>query len=452
MIDNDDTPIAESRNPVFFLRAADGRCASARQPAGAYVLASDCASYFEAAKAEDGKLLLRSAHGLYLSARPDGTVGSSPTASGWEAFSVEHGSDGMPVLRSFHGTYLVAGAQPGTIALASQPATGRCLTLAPAFDPVRYRTVARRTGSAGPTERTVWTFWHQGAERMSAFYRLNVECWHRLLGPRWRIEVLNVVGGDGRNVHRFVDAADLPATFARLSPVTQSEAMRLALLKRRGGVWMDASIILLRSLEDICWKSMADLEQDVILSGFCNTGWGSDHLDRKDYFESWFIAARRDNAFLDEWHRVFVAYWNDRIVSSASWAHPLFESLDLSNFNRYGKDFRNYLLAHIAFRRVLEHDAVMREIWRRNMLLRDAGDEGFYLTRVTGWDPDHIYRKLLEEKDVALADRLLATCLMKFTSSMAGQLAELTRAELLDERHTLGTIYARLLAPIARSM
>ena len=52
MIDNDDTPIAESRNPVFFLRAADGRCASARQPAGAYVLASDCASYFEAAKAE----------------------------------------------------------------------------------------------------------------------------------------------------------------------------------------------------------------------------------------------------------------------------------------------------------------------------------------------------------------------------------------------------------------
>jgi len=32
---------------------------------------------------------------------------------------------------------------------------------------------------------------------------------------------------------------------------------------------------------------------------------------------------------------------------------------------------------------------------------------------------------------------------------MVGQLAQLTRAELLDDRHTLGLIYARLFASVA---
>jgi hypothetical protein len=340
----------------------------------------------------------------------------------------------------------VAELERGTLGLEPRPTSSQHLRLVAALDPARHRSVVRRTALAGPTERTVWTFWDRGAERMSPFYRLNVEGWQRLLGPGWRVEVLNLVDGDSRNVRNFVDAADLPASFDRLSPVVQSDVVRLALLKKHGGVWMDASIVLLRTLDDICWRPLADPDQDVVLAGFCNTGWGSDHLERKDCFESWFIAARRENAFVDEWRRIFVDYWSDRTVSSASWAHPLFQSMDLSNFNRYGRDFRNYLLPHVAFRRVVEHDAVMKAIWRRNILMRDAGDEAFYLTRVTGWEPQDVYAKLIEERDTALADRLLATCLIKLTSSMVGRLADLSRADLLDDRHTLGSIYARLFA------
>jgi hypothetical protein len=432
---------------LCFVQAADGRRVAFTRGSGSFILTVDSPTYFEVTEAEDGKIFLRSAHGEYISAGEDGAVRPAPSPSGWEAFAVERPGDGTFRLRSFHGSYLAANLEQGTLELGESPGRARGVALVAAFDPERYRRAVQRTRATGPTEKTVWTFWDRGAERMSPFYQLNVDGWRHLLGPSWRIEVVNAVDGDLRHVRRFVDPSDLPPTFERLSPVVQSDAVRLALLKTHGGVWMDASNILLRPIEEICWRQMSapdNPDGEMVLSGFCNTGWGSDHLQRKDCFESWFIAARRDNQLVDLWHRVFIDYWSDRTASTASWAHPLFERMDLSNFNRYGLDFRNYLVIHIAFRRVIEHDPHMRWLWRHNMILHDAGDEAFYLTQVAGWDARDIYRTLIETKDAALADRLSATCLMKFTSSMVGRIADLSRAELLSDRHTLGAIYARV--------
>jgi hypothetical protein len=180
----------------------------------------------------------------------------------------------------------------------------------------------------------------------------------RVLGPGCWVEVVNTVSGDTRNVRSFVAAADLPASFDRLSPVAQSEAARLALLKNHGCVWMDASVILLRSLGDTYWETLADPAQEMIL--------------------------------VEEWQRVFVAYWNDRTISTASWAHPLFQS--------------------VAF----ELPALRQGLPAQHPVTRRRG-RSLLLDRVT--DCDGI--------------------VMKFTSSMVGRLAGLTRSELLDARHTL---------------
>jgi hypothetical protein len=73
--------------------------------------------------------------------------------------------------RSFHGTYLIADTERGTLALAAQPTQSQRVTLVPAFDPARQRAVVDRVASPVPTEKTVWAFWDQGADRMTAFYR-----------------------------------------------------------------------------------------------------------------------------------------------------------------------------------------------------------------------------------------------------------------------------------------
>jgi hypothetical protein len=87
-------------NQICIVQANDGRRALVTQSSDVFALADNCASYFDVLETNDGKALLRSAHGTYLSARPDATVASVPAASGWEAFEVEDGRDGARWLRA----------------------------------------------------------------------------------------------------------------------------------------------------------------------------------------------------------------------------------------------------------------------------------------------------------------------------------------------------------------
>jgi hypothetical protein len=453
--------VSEGALPEYrYLRFGDGRFAAFDQRRGFHVTDAAQRTYFELAPTLDGKAFLRCAHGSYLSATPAGAIESAARASGWEAFSLDAhdaggagpvcrshlGSDRPVALRSHHGTYLdaVAGADH-MVLTATRPGPARSVVLVRAFDADRHAAAVRGTAPFAATDRVVWTFWHRGHAAMPPFCRLNVALWRRLLGPGWQVVVLDVVEGSAHHVDRFLDRRHLPRTFDRLGPVVQSDAVRLALLKTRGGVWMDPSIVLLRDLDDLCARRMAEAGSEVVMAGFANAAWGSDHLDQRDCFEGWFIAARRDNAFFDAWHQTYVAYWDDRTESTSSWSHPLFDRLDLSSFQRHGCDFRNYLLPQVAFRRVIEHDPHMKEMWRRNMLLRDAGDEAFLLTRTTGWNARQIRRTLIDHLDEDLAARLLATPLVKLTGSMRRDLEALPEETLLDPRHTLGRLYRSVL-------
>lgn len=433
-----------------YIRFFDGRFLAFNRTAGFHVADAGHRTYFELTPTRDDRVFLRCAHGGYLSATPDGVVGPVVEASGWEAFSLDAcgGGDhrsGTPVLiRSLHGAYLTANPGTDRLVVVARPEDTRPAMLEQAFHAEHYEDAVRCTAPLAPTDRVVWTFWHRGRAAMSPLCKLNVEVWHRVLGPDWRIVVLDAVHGSAHHVDHIVDRGDLPRSFERLNPVVQSDAIRLALLKTHGGVWMDPSILLLRSLDDICWRRMADADSGIVLAGFANPTWGSDHHGGHDYFENWFIAARRNNAFVEAWHRAFVDYWHDLTQSTSSWSHPLFKCLDLSTFQRHGSDFRNYLIQHIAFRRVIEHDPHMKEVWRRNMLLADAA-EAFLITKTAGWSSGPIFRVLLERKDEDLAGQLLATPLMKFTGCMRRHLERVPEDALLDPRHTLGFMYRHVL-------
>ena len=56
----------------------------------------------------DGKLGFESAHGSFLSARDDGTLGHADAAQGWECFELIPTRDGKHGLRTFHGTFVTA--------------------------------------------------------------------------------------------------------------------------------------------------------------------------------------------------------------------------------------------------------------------------------------------------------------------------------------------------------
>ena len=80
---------------------------------------ADVWEYFNLEKRQGGKIALKGAHGKYVSAQPDGSVQINRAAApqgGWEEFTIEHGSiqpvgrEGYDVVRlkSIHGKYLSA--------------------------------------------------------------------------------------------------------------------------------------------------------------------------------------------------------------------------------------------------------------------------------------------------------------------------------------------------------
>ena len=100
------------------LRSIHGKYLSA-QPDGRAEWNRDHAStweHFHLEKRRDGKIALKGAHGMYVSAQPDGSVqinrGAAPPG-GWEEFTVEDRGNNVVCLKSCHGKYLSA-QQNGT--------------------------------------------------------------------------------------------------------------------------------------------------------------------------------------------------------------------------------------------------------------------------------------------------------------------------------------------------
>ena len=100
------------------LRSVHGKFLSA-QPDGSAQWNRDVASvweYFYLEKRQGGKITLKGAHGMYVSAQPDGSVQINRKAAppgGWEEFTVEDRGNNVVCLKSCHGKYLSA-QQDGT--------------------------------------------------------------------------------------------------------------------------------------------------------------------------------------------------------------------------------------------------------------------------------------------------------------------------------------------------
>ena len=90
----------------------------------------------------------------------------------------------------------------------------------------------------------IWSFWHTESKDMPKIYHICLNSWKPMIDDGWIINVLN-----DETIDQFIDKLnDLPKNFIRLTKTRQSDCIRLALLKKYGGVWMDVGIFLTQSL------------------------------------------------------------------------------------------------------------------------------------------------------------------------------------------------------------
>ena len=148
------------------------------------------------------------------------------------------------------------------------------------------------------SEKNVWTYWHSGVRSMPGWCQRNIVNWIRLQGSSWAVRVLDNVPNSPNNALKWVTADLLPETFVKGTmdgPYTgphSADFLRGACLQLYGGVWMDVGIILIRRLEEICWKQLEDPSSPFEISVPWMYG---------TVMANHFVASRKGDPFIQRW-------------------------------------------------------------------------------------------------------------------------------------------------------
>ncbi len=120
---------------------------------------------------------------------------------------------------------------------------------------------------------TIWSYWDSGLSKAPETVLTCVESWRGRSG----IDDIRIL--DDSTFFDYLTLADLPKTFYELPAQMKADAIRLALLVKYGGFWLDASIFVRGDLVD--WAQTHQSPDGLLL--FQDPG-----PDR--FFSNWFMA------------------------------------------------------------------------------------------------------------------------------------------------------------------
>ncbi|PHH89626.1 hypothetical protein CDD83_5642 [Cordyceps sp. RAO-2017] len=261
------------------------------------------------------------------------------------------------------------------------------------------------------SERNVWAFWHSGFRHMAPWVQRNVIGWVRRLGPSWTVHVLDLVPGSDTNVHNYLEQDFFPDAFNNGTmdgPHTgphRADLMKLPLLWKYGGVWMDAGIILFRSLDDMFWTRLEDPDCPHEIAGLYASFRPNEQLMINSL-----IAAKRRNPFILCWHDTYKALWAGGATNSHNFhKHPLFRHRPPlaaiaplePDREEYGSREARVEALNDYLGQTMVMEALCRaeedswsEYYARHVYLLPSTRDMFYLQAATGWCGERQHRLL----------------------------------------------------------
>lgn len=153
-----------------------------------------------------------------------------------------------------------------------------------------YKPISEKKIYIGSTKKEIkipkkiWLYWEskENNELVNfCIYTLQKSC------PNYEINVLNK-----NNVENYLEIPS-QVNMERLKPAIYADYLRLALLNKYGGIWMDASILIMQNLD---WL-IDNLEKEtfVFYSDDCTIN------SNNPIIENWFIVSTPQNSFITDW-------------------------------------------------------------------------------------------------------------------------------------------------------
>ncbi|MDR2207317.1 MAG: capsular polysaccharide synthesis protein [Flavobacteriaceae bacterium] len=193
-------------------------------------------------------------------------------------------------------------------------------------------------GSGKPDEqeipKMIWTFWD--APKISPLINM---CFSQIKKnlPDYELNIIHL-----KNVRKYIPNIEKART--DISFINFTDLVRLKLLKKYGGIWMDASILLTENLD---WILNKKYESGADLVGFY-----SDYFTKNSDFpllETWFLACAPENKFISAWASEFEKCYNSENP------HQYFdeEKKNPDFLHKFDEWLSNYLIAYLAAAKVM---------------------------------------------------------------------------------------------------
>lgn len=245
----------------------------------------------------------------------------------------------------------------------------------PAFPRILHVGLTVLADDLAPTiPKIIWTYWHTVPE--PHFIRQCLGNWRHFAPDH---EVRSIHQG---NIAEWLGADSITDFFTQLPPFRQADWLRLQLLSKHGGIWIDASTLLTQSLD---WVHTLQAERGSEYIGF--------YIDRfttrpdQPIVENWFMAACPESPFI-----LALAQEFDRAIhqGEAYYLASLGECGCLETVVQgLGLKDQLYLIMHVAAAVVLNRDP---EAYKLALIRAEDSALGFHAA--LKWRKRHLYARL----------------------------------------------------------
>lgn len=226
-------------------------------------------------------------------------------------------------------------------------------------------------GILGPSKpyvlpKKIWTHWH--TSELPPYIEKNIAKWRRL-HPDWEVNLVTT-----ETFFQSLSLSEIPPGFGDLEKQHQADWIRLKLLKRYGGCWMDSGILLNLSIDSL-YREAVSKKADLLLFNI-------DNLQSNPEFpvgENWFIMAPLGSQFISYWLEEFeTAIRKGFLVYKKE---LLSQEVDLQRIMNSETDV--YLTMHACFQKVLQ-----KRLPSANIVYHDAKDSMFKIQSDCDWDKE----------------------------------------------------------------
>ncbi|WP_165814684.1 capsular polysaccharide synthesis protein [Labrenzia sp. 011] len=155
--------------------------------------------------------------------------------------------------------------------------------------------------------KIIYVYWDKGIDTAPDLCRFCVESWRRQ-NPGWNVVVL-----DQSAAEKILPRSLFPRNIAIAH---YADLLRIKLLADTGGVWVDATCLCTRPLDE--WLGMI----------FTQTSFFAFHRPGRDrLISSWFLAAKPECLITSIWLENALAFWHGRkkLPRAYFWFHYMFE-------------------------------------------------------------------------------------------------------------------------------